>query len=298
MQADNKGEASYDTALVEWKDLEPWMRDNEYLQTGYRKASHSYHHSLTSLTSLHNETVNIWSHLLGALAFLYILHDLHANLEAILPLTTWPDLLALTVFHLSVSTCFLLSTIYHLLSNHSHPIHTLHAHLDHLGIVLVIYGSTIPALHFEFHCHPTHRNTYIAALTLCAFASAIFTLRPEFRTPHARRLRFLVYATFALAAFLPVAHGLKLWGLAELDRRMGLRYIGVMAACQGAGGVVYAARVPERWWPRRFDLCGASHQLMHVLVLAGAFSLQVGWMGALRWWREEGMGRAECAVEL
>lgn len=286
----------YDGTLVEWKDLDPWMRDNEYLQTGYRKASYSYRLSLSSIKSIHNETVNIWSHLLGALAFVYSLLHLHASLQTILPLSTWTDLAAISIYYLGVINCFLLSATYHLFSNHSHAVHTIGNQLDHLGIVLVIYGSTFPALYFEFYCQPTLRNTYGLALTLCAILSGIFTLRPEFRTPHARRLRFLVYISLALAAFLPILHGLRLWSYAELDRRMGLRNIVVMALCQFSGGVIYATRVPERWYPRTFDIWGASHQLMHILILCGAFSLEAGWIGALRWWHEEGAGRAECAV--
>ena len=33
---------------------------------------------------------------------------------------------------------------------------------------------------------------------------------------------------------------------------------------------LYVIRFPERWWPRRFDIFGASHQLMHwAIVIAG-----------------------------
>jgi adiponectin receptor len=292
---DNEKGHSYDRILLEWAELHPWMRDNEYLQTNYRRASNSYRLSLLSITRLHNETVNIWSHILGALAFIYSLYHLHTSLQTILLLSTWADLAAISIYYLSVINCFLLSATYHLLSNHSNAVHTLGNKLDHLGIVLVIYGSTFPALYFEFYCQPTHRNTYGAALTVCALLSCIFTLRPEFRTSHARRLRVLVYVSFALACFLPVIHGLHIWSYAELDQRMGLRNIVIMALCQFSGGVIYATRIPERWSPRTFDIWGASHQIMHILVLCGAFSLEAGWIGALHWWHREGAGRAECA---
>ena len=29
---------------------------------------------------------------------------------------------------------------------------------------------------------------------------------------------------------------------------------------------------PERWYPKRFDLLGASHQIMHVMVVAAALA--------------------------
>lgn len=43
-----------------------------------------------------------------------------------------------------------------------------------------------------------------------------------------------------------------------------------------AGAGIYAARVPERFAPGRFDLLGASHQVFHCLVVAAAGSHLVG----------------------
>jgi adiponectin receptor len=35
------------------------------------------------------------------------------------------------------------------------------------------------------------------------------------------------------------------------------------------GTLLYVLRIPERWKPGAFDLCGASHQIMHFCVLIG-----------------------------
>lgn len=37
------------------------------------------------------------------------------------------------------------------------------------------------------------------------------------------------------------------------------------------GFVFYAAQFPEKHWPGRFDLVGASHQIWHIFVFIGAF---------------------------
>jgi adiponectin receptor len=39
------------------------MRSDPYIQTGYRRCLHSVYHCLLSLLYLHNEWVNVWSHL-------------------------------------------------------------------------------------------------------------------------------------------------------------------------------------------------------------------------------------------
>ena len=33
------------------------------------------------------------------------------------------------------------------------------------------------------------------------------------------------------------------------------------------GATIYMCRVPERWMPGTFDLCGASHQIFHFCVI-------------------------------
>lgn len=53
------------------------------------------------------------------------------------------------------------------------------------------------------------------------------------------------------------------------------------------GAAIYAARIPERWYPGRFDVWGASHQIMHVLVVCGAVSHSVGLLKALDYWDHE-----------
>lgn len=51
---------------------------------------------------------------------------------------------------------------------------------------------------------------------------------------------------------------------------MGLTSFLVLALINFSGAAVYAARIPERWYPKTFDLLGQSHNWMHVLVLTGA----------------------------
>ena len=38
----------------------------------------------------------------------------------------------------------------------------------------------------------------------------------------------------------------------------------------------YAACVPEHFFPRKFDICFQSHQILHVLVAEAAFTLFYG----------------------
>ena len=53
-------------------NLEDYVRDNIYIKTNYRICFHTWWDAAGSLFMLHNETLNVWSHLIGALLFLYM----------------------------------------------------------------------------------------------------------------------------------------------------------------------------------------------------------------------------------
>ena len=53
--------------IVDLEDAPEFLVDNKYLLTGYRKNFRNYPVILKSLMMRHNETLNIWTHLIGAL---------------------------------------------------------------------------------------------------------------------------------------------------------------------------------------------------------------------------------------
>ena len=66
--AASAAEKKVSTALLQlWDELPHWRRDNAFILSGYRAVSNSYAASLRSAFSVHNESVNIWTHALGSL---------------------------------------------------------------------------------------------------------------------------------------------------------------------------------------------------------------------------------------
>lgn len=68
---------------------------------------------------------------------------------------------------------------------------------------------------------------------------------------------------------------------------MGLKGFMGLGILNFSGAAIYAVRIPERWYPRLFDICGASHQIMHILVACGAMSHALGLISAARYWKSE-----------
>ena len=59
--------------IVNIKKAPSWMVDNRFLLEGYRVGFNSFKSNLKSLFKKHNELMNVWTHLIGALIFIGIL---------------------------------------------------------------------------------------------------------------------------------------------------------------------------------------------------------------------------------
>lgn len=147
---------------VLWNDLPTWQRDNHYITSGYRPATNSYPKSFQSITYLHNETVNIWSHLIGALLALFGSFIIYSILSPRYSSATQEDVVVFSCFFLGAVGCLGMSATYHTISNHSHEVAVWGNKLDYLGIVFLIWGSFIPVLYYGFQSEPQLMKTYAA----------------------------------------------------------------------------------------------------------------------------------------
>ena len=136
-----------------------------------------------------------------------------------------------------------------------------------------LYGTSIASTHFAFRCEAAVQDVYNVFATVAGLACALTTLHPSFSGPQSRNLRTSLYLLLGLSSFLPVVHGIYAYGVEEMNQKMGLAYYLGLIVCQGTGAISYVARTPEKWFPRRFDVLGSSHQIMHVLVVSTALNI-------------------------
>lgn len=147
-------------ATLHWNDLPTWLQDNHYIYTGYRTPSNSYLTSVSSLTHLHNESVNIWTHLLGALVSLTAALTLYRDLRPRYFHATSEDVGVFACFFAGTVACLGMSAAYHTLSNHSEGVARFGNKLDYVGIVALIWGSFVPAIYYGFSAEPRLVRVY------------------------------------------------------------------------------------------------------------------------------------------
>ncbi|KAF1932705.1 HlyIII-domain-containing protein [Didymella exigua CBS 183.55] len=272
-----QAEAKLDKKLTHlWHEIAPWQQDNAYITSGYRAQSNSYAKSWKSLFYLHNETVNIYTHLLGAVVFFATGGFLYGELRPRYETASREDLCAFACFFAGAVACLGMSGTYHTIQNHSHEVAVWGNKLDYLGIVFLIWGSFVPVLYYAFDREPGLMKTYWTMITTLAAGTSVACIHPQFRTPALRPVRALMFVLMGLSAVFPVLHGVKLYGVEHLRKSIGLDWVVMQGVLYIAGAGLYAARVPEKWAPGRFDIWGSSHQVFHVLVVMAAASHLVG----------------------
>ena len=141
--------------LLTWEEIQEWSRDNEFIRTGYRPEKPDYKHIFLSLTYVHNETCNIYTHLIGAIlvwpvAYIYMRILPEPQYDNVLP----ADYVMFVIFFFSCEFCLVSSAMYHLMQSHSHEVEQFWHRMDLTGIAVIIAGTFIAAIYYFFICQP------------------------------------------------------------------------------------------------------------------------------------------------
>ncbi|QLL35076.1 hypothetical protein HG536_0H04520 [Torulaspora globosa] len=255
--------------LYTWDEIPEWQRDNEHILTGYVGETKSSWECFKSLFYLHNESINIYSHLMPGIAFFFILFF---NKFAITKFetTSFIDYFMIDLFFVGAFTCLTLSSIFHCLKNHSLSVATFGNKLDYLGIVVLIVNSMISIMYYGFHESPS--LFYFFTVVTCSFglACAVVSMKERFRTREWRPYRAALFVAFGLSAVLPIIAGSIHYGFSELYLRIQVKWVLLGGIFYIVGAVLYGMRFPEKCSPGRFDIWGHSHQLFHILVVVAA----------------------------
>ncbi|KAK2809642.1 hypothetical protein FQN50_003699 [Emmonsiellopsis sp. PD_5] len=276
----SKKVASSILRTLHWDELEHWQRDNHHIHTGYRPASGSFIISFKSLGYVHNETVNIYTHLLPSIACIPFSISLYKAISTRYASATHSDVLAFSCFFAGAAFCLGMSATYHTISNHSPTVARIGNALDYIGIVGLITGSFIPSVYYGFYCMPQLQYMYWTMITLIGAGCTVVSVTPRFRTPAWRPFRAGMFVSMGLSAVFPVLHGLWIFGAQQMVKQIGLVWLVLQGGLYILGATIYAARVPERWRPGQFDILGSSHQIFHVLVVLAAIAHLTGLLRA------------------
>uniref|UniRef100_A0A8C9WSY8 Adiponectin receptor 1a n=1 Tax=Sander lucioperca TaxID=283035 RepID=A0A8C9WSY8_SANLU len=242
--------------VIPFHVLPEWLKDNDYLLHGHRPPMPSFRACFGSIFRIHTETGNIWTHLLGENRTLY-LHILILQ----------PDISGL----FSSVLCLSFSWLFHTVYCHSEKVSRTFSKLDYSGIALLIMGSFVPWLYYSFYCSPQPRLIYLTIVCVLGIAAIIVAQWDRFSTPRHRPTRAGVFMGLGLSGIVPTMHFTIEEGFVKATTVGQMGWFYLMGAMYITGAGLYAARIPERYFPGKCDIWFHSHQIFHVLVVAAAF---------------------------
>lgn len=116
-----------------------------YIENGYR-SNYEFWDALMSLFTMHNETMNIWSHLIGFICVVivgsnYIMDTLYSDIPFF-------EYVTLQTYIVCAALCLFLSTVYHWFGCLSEQCHDGLLKLDLTGVAFLVAGSFIPGAYF------------------------------------------------------------------------------------------------------------------------------------------------------
>uniref|UniRef100_A0AAY4BAI5 Adiponectin receptor 1a n=2 Tax=Denticeps clupeoides TaxID=299321 RepID=A0AAY4BAI5_9TELE len=256
--------------VIPYHVLPEWLKDNDYLLHGHRPPMPSFRACFGSIFRIHTETGNIWTHLLGLILFLCLgtLTMLRPNVSFMAPLQ---EKVVFGMFFLGAVLCLSFSWLFHTVYCHSEKVSRTFSKLDYSGIALLIMGSFVPWLYYSFYCSPQPRLIYLSVVCVLGISAIIVAQWDRFATPRHRPTRAGVFLGLGLSGIIPTMHFTIAEGFVKATTVGQMGWFFLMGAMYITGAGLYAARIPERFFPGKCDIWFQSHQIFHVLVVAAAF---------------------------
>ncbi|XP_059927367.1 membrane progestin receptor beta [Gadus macrocephalus] len=260
----------------------PALFREPYILSGYRPVGLSWRCYVLSIFQMHNETLNVWSHLLagvcvalrfGAFAVFRGGGVLGLRLQG--PegqgLSLDPASLPLVIYVLSSLTYLSCSTATHLLQSHSELAHYSLFFLDYVGVAVYQYGCALALFFYSSAADWRHSKigeVFLPAAALLAWltcASCCFA-KLHYRRPYPLHRKLFQVVPTGLAYLLdisPVAHSLATnsW---DSNSAFPLHSLQMLLFILAA--FFFSCPVPERYAPGHFDNVGHGHQLFHLLL--------------------------------
>lgn len=251
--------------LISYDQLPDLWRNNEYILTGYRFIPlRNWSALIRSTFELHNESGNVWSHLLGIFIVLPLFWPkANAKLD---PDTTPMDRMVQTIYLIAAVKCLFLSVSWHVMAGCAdHKVFEMFACVDYTGIAWLVAASIWTIIYNSFYCQPNLALAYSISTFVVGLVGAVVPFMEFFNRRENKIWRIAMFLSMCFTGLLPFSHAAYEHGLLKTAAFLSpvipslLSYIG--------GLVFYATHFPESRAPGRFDYFGSAHNIWHVSIV-------------------------------
>ena len=265
--------------LISYHQLPPndtLFRDNPNIIHYHRRPTVSSSACVQSMTKLHCETANFWTHFVPSMfALLLILCNIFSYPFSFFEhdydwdLFNFQDKMFLSIGLQGIFVCFGTSALYHVFSCHLNW----NGILNQFDLMAIIY--MVISLSVSFSYFKLYSSSLILSLSITLqviFGTICLIIARTLNDPKAKAYRVIFYVVAAFFLILPPLLSFCFSSHIQVDTQTKWMILSSFTVSV-FGGLFYASKIPEVFLPGYFDLIFSSHMLMHVCTSAGAFIL-------------------------
>ena len=249
----------------------PLLFQEPHVEQGFRQLHQPWHYYLlSSVMQLHNESMNVWTHMLACGLHYRKLQTVSEEVDFLNDPWTWP-LLAGMLCGVILYAC---SAAAHCFQARSELTHYTAFMFDYSGIGMYGLGSII--LHMAY-CSENDFYEAVSlwfipvgcllsfAITFCCTVAKVIYRRPY---PPQKKIWQITPIVFIYCVLIsPILHRLGTCQLSGVDCTESIPYHISQMGWFFISGMFFALDVPQRWMPGKCDYFFHSHQLFHIAIM-------------------------------
>jgi adiponectin receptor len=250
--------------LLNYEELPNWFLcyANKFVLKGYRPIFNDGSACLCSLFQWHNESMNIWTHLLPGCCYFLVM--LHATRNA--QLTNSKDLMWIFLV-VSMMYAFLSSAGFHLYMCHSEEVARFSVRCDMVGIIVHLGSMSIYILWHMLRCQVEKLQIVMLCIIVYIAGLTYICTTKEFTRKKYKVIKPLPFIGLGLVLMYPMLQWSSDPTMQPQVARDQINFWNSVAwILLITATVFYSSRFPERYFPGDFDFFGNSHNWFHIFV--------------------------------
>ncbi|XP_075454700.1 membrane progestin receptor beta-like [Ascaphus truei] len=246
----------------------PRLFREPYIQTGYRPTDQDWRYYFLSLFQKHNESINVWTHLLVALVVLLRFRSFAEAESLSWESISWP----LYIYVLASITYLTCSLLAHLLQSKSELAHYTFYFMDYVGVSTYQYGSALAHYYYSSNqaWHDKAWPFFLPGAAFLGWMSCVGCCYAKYRYqrpyPVMRKVCQVVPAGLAyMLDVSPIIHRIITCHMEGCtDNAIWFHCLQIIFFVFGA--YFFSCPVPEKYFPGACDIIGHGHQIFHVFL--------------------------------
>ena len=179
------------------------------------------------------------------------------------------------IFILTAICCLGMSTTYHLFYPILKRVCKALLKLDHAGISIMNFGSAFVIFYYYFYCDVLLMTFYSVFIGLNCLVVFGLSMGDTLHRPRNSHWKAVMHLSLALSNIIPLTHIV----VRALVSNHNPEYLPFNSCFSVAlliiiiymlGLIIYVTKVPERFFPNKYDICCNSHAIWHCFVFAAA----------------------------